>query len=103
MIIKFKCEIANGYFDNYWWPFSIIMTGLFQMILGGLFDENTHPDRISAKLAIAAELGKPLAKLTKEQQDCINQTVNDSLNKRQIFDQVHAYFNPTSIGGQHAQ
>lgn len=66
------------------------------------FTELTFPDRISAKLAIAAELCKPLAKLTKEQQDFINQTVADTLNKRQIFDQVHAYFNPTSIGGQHA-
>jgi hypothetical protein len=66
------------------------------------FTELTFPDRISAKLAIAAELGKPLAKLTKEQQDFINQTVADTLNKRLILDQVKAFFNPSSRGSQHA-
>jgi hypothetical protein len=52
------------------------------------FVEFTFPDRVAAKLAIASELGKPLAKLAQEQQDFIYQIVAETLNKRQLFEQV---------------
>lgn len=54
--------------------------------------EFTFPDRVAAKQAIAAELGMPLAKLNQEQLDYINQVVAETLNKRLIFEQIHAFF-----------
>lgn len=56
------------------------------------FMEFTFPDRVAAKQAIAAELGMPLAKLNQEQLDYINQVVAETLNKRLIFEQIHAFF-----------
>jgi len=55
------------------------------------FMEFTFPDRVAAKQAIAAELGMPLAKLNQEQLDYINQVVAETLNKRLIFEQIHAF------------
>ncbi|WP_036254333.1 IS481 family transposase [Methylobacter sp. BBA5.1] len=56
------------------------------------FREFMFPDRVAAKQAIAAELGMPLAKLNQEQLDYINQVVAETLNKRLIFEQIHAFF-----------
>ncbi len=56
------------------------------------FNEFTFPDRVAAKQAIAAELGTPLAKLNPEQLDTINRLVTETLNKRLIFEQIHAIF-----------
>jgi hypothetical protein len=67
------------------------------------FVEFTFPDRVAAKLAIAAELGKPLAKLAQEQQDFINQIVAETLSKRQIFEQISTFFNSPSIGRQYVK
>jgi hypothetical protein len=67
------------------------------------FIEFTFPDRVTAKQAIASELGKPLAKLNQEQLDTINSIVAETLNKRLIFEQIHAFFNPPLKGMQYVK
>jgi|CXWL01.1.fsa_nt_gi hypothetical protein len=67
------------------------------------FIEFTFTDRVAAKQAIASELGKPLAKLNPEQLDTINSIVADTLNKRLIFEQIHAFFNSPLKGIQHVK
>lgn len=67
------------------------------------FIEFTFPDRVAAKQAIASELGLPLAKLGQEQQDLINQVIAETLNKRLIFEQIHAFFNSPLKGKQHVK
>lgn len=67
------------------------------------FIEFTFTDRVAAKQAIASELGKPLAKLTPEQLDTINSIVAETLNKRLIFEQIHAFFNSPLKGIQHVK
>lgn len=67
------------------------------------FIEFTFTDRVAAKQAIASELGKPLAKLNQEQLDTINSIVAETLNKRLIFEQIHAFFNSPLKGIQHVK
>jgi len=67
------------------------------------FIEFTFTDRVAAKQAIASELGKPLAKLNPEQLDTINSIVAETLNKRLIFEQIHAFFNSPLKGIQHVK
>ncbi len=67
------------------------------------FIEFTFTDRVAAKQAIAYELGKPLAKLNQEQLDTINSIVAETLNKRLIFEQIHAFFNSPLKGMQHVK
>lgn len=67
------------------------------------FIEFTFPDRVAAKQAIASELGKPLAKLNQEQLDTINSIVAETLNKRMIFEQIHAFFNSPLKGMQYVK
>lgn len=67
------------------------------------FIEFTFPDRVAAKQAIATELGLPLAKLNQEQRDLINQVVAETLNKRLIFEQIHAFFSSPLKGKQHVK
>lgn len=67
------------------------------------FIEFTFTDRVAAKQAIASELGKPLAKLNQEQLDTINSIVAETLNKRMIFEQIHAFFNSPLKGMQHVK
>jgi len=64
------------------------------------FIEFTFTDQVAAKQAIASELGKPLAKLNQEQLDTINSIVAETLNKRMIFEQIHAFFN-SPLKGMH--
>ena len=66
-----------------------------------LLRQLTFTDRVAAKQAIASELGKPLAKLTQEQLDTINSIVAETLNKRLIFEQIHAFFNSPLKGMQY--
>lgn len=56
------------------------------------FTELTFPDRVSAKQAIANELGVPLAKLNQEQRDSIHALVAKTLNKALIFKHIHTVF-----------
>jgi len=67
------------------------------------FIEFTFPDQVSAKQAIATELGIPLAKLTLEQRDYINKTVAETLNKTMVFEQIHAFFDSSIKGKQHVK
>jgi hypothetical protein len=67
------------------------------------FIEFTFTDRVAAKQAIASELGKPLAKLNPEQLDTINNIVAETLNKRLIFEQIHAFFNSPLKGMQYVK
>jgi hypothetical protein len=67
------------------------------------FIEFTFTDRVAAKQAIASELGKPLAKLNPEQLDTINSIVAETLNKRLIFEQIHAFFNSPLKGMQYVK
>ena len=67
------------------------------------FIEFTFPDRVTAKQAISTELGIPLAKLDKEQLNCINKIVAETLNKKLIFEQIRAFFNTTKKGEQHVK
>jgi hypothetical protein len=67
------------------------------------FIEFTFTDRVAAKQAIASELGKPLAKLPPEQLDTINSIVAETLNKRLIFEQIHAFFNSPLKGMQNVK
>ncbi len=67
------------------------------------FIEFTFPDQVSAKQAIATELGIPLAKLTQEQRDYIHNIVAETLNKTMVFEQIHAFFDSSIKGKQHVK
>jgi hypothetical protein len=56
----------------------------------------TFPNTIAAKLAIADYLGYPLAKLTPEQREQVEQILTNTLNKQQVLAQVQTYFHPSS-------
>lgn len=57
------------------------------------FCELVFPTVIAAKRAIADYLGYPLAKLTPEQMDKVNQILTDTLNKQEVLAQIRDYFN----------
>jgi len=59
------------------------------------FQEFTYPNVIAAKLAIADLLGLPLAKLTDEQRQFIDELLRESLNKKFIVERVERYFYPS--------
>ena len=59
------------------------------------FQEFTYPNVIAAKLAIADLLGQPLAKLTPEQRQFIDELLGESLNKKFIVERVERYFYPS--------
>lgn len=67
------------------------------------FIEFTFPNRVAAKQAIANELGIPLAKLTQKQLDHIDKIVSETLNKKLIFERIHAFFNSPKKGKQHVK
>lgn len=66
------------------------------------FQEITFPSPLAAKRAIADELGQPLAKLSAEQLQQINDILAQTLDKQQVLAQVRAAFKLTS-GRCHAQ
>ncbi|WP_157872053.1 DDE-type integrase/transposase/recombinase [Gloeothece verrucosa] len=66
------------------------------------FQEFTYPTILSAKRAIADYLGQPLAKLGDEQKAFIEGLLEKTLNKKQITEQVRAYFYPHQKGEPHA-
>ncbi|SHN92374.1 hypothetical protein BHECKSOX_582 [Bathymodiolus heckerae thiotrophic gill symbiont] len=67
------------------------------------FTEFTFSNQVTAKLAIATELGVPLAKLTKEQLDFINDVLSGTLVKKIIFEQIYTFFNSPKKGKQHVK
>ena len=56
------------------------------------FQELSFKNAIAAKLAIAEYLGYPLGRLQPAQMDYVNQLVAESLDKKTIMAQIHAYF-----------
>jgi len=67
------------------------------------FIEFTFADRVTAKQAIANELGMALAKLTEEQRAYINTIVTETLNKKFIFEQIYVFFDSLKKGTQHVK
>ena len=65
------------------------------------FNEFTYLNKIEAKKAISDYLGIPLAKLDRIQLDRINEILENSLNKKEVIDQIRAYFR-SNKGGLHA-
>jgi hypothetical protein len=66
------------------------------------FQEITFPSPLAAKRAIADELGQPLAKLSAEQLQQIDDLLAQTLDKQQVLAQVRAAFKSTP-GRFHAQ
>ena len=66
------------------------------------FQEITFPSPLAAKRAIADELGYPLAKLSVEQLQQLDDILAQTLDKQQVLAQVRAAFKPTP-GRCHAQ
>jgi hypothetical protein len=69
------------------------------------FDSDAHeyrfPNVIAAKLAIAADLGRPLAKVTAEDRAFIDQVLTETLIRRQVLQRVRDYFRSTKPEGDH--
>ncbi len=69
------------------------------------FDAQAHeykyPTVIAAKLAIADDLARPLAKLSAEERGFIDQVLGETLNRRIVMARVRAYFRQQR-GEQHA-
>ena len=56
------------------------------------FHEFAYPNILEAKKAIAAYLGIPLSKLSKEERGKIDTMLSETLQKREIIDQVRCHF-----------
>jgi hypothetical protein len=67
------------------------------------FTEFTFPDRVTAKRAIANELGIPLAKLNCEQLTFIDQVLAETLKKQPVLERVQAYFLSTHQSKPHVK
>ncbi len=66
------------------------------------FNDNSFKNRVEAKTAISEFLGFPLARLSKEQMDFIDQILNISLIKKQVIADIRRYFSlnlTTDTGG----
>lgn len=62
--------------------------------------EYHFPNHIAAKLAIADELGRPLAKLSPEEKAFIDKLLEETLMRRVILERVRAYFRSKSVGSR---
>ena len=62
------------------------------------FQEFAYPNVLAAKRAIADYLAIPLAKLPPEKLDWINTLVSNTLNKKDVIEQVQEYFGHTERG-----
>ncbi len=62
--------------------------------------EDRYPTAIAAKLAIADELAKPLAKLSAEERRFIDQVLSETLQRPTVLQRIREYFRakPTSRG-----
>jgi hypothetical protein len=70
------------------------------------FDADAHeyrfPTVIAAKLAIAADLGTPLAKVSAEDRMFIDKVLAETLIRRHVLQQVRDYFHNRKSGEDHA-
>jgi hypothetical protein len=66
------------------------------------FREFTYPSVVMAKSAIADHLGKPLAKLSREQMDYVDTILAETLNKHDVMEKIRAYFTAAPDGESHA-
>jgi hypothetical protein len=64
--------------------------------------EYCFPTLIAAKLAIAADLATPLAKLSAEDKAFIDQVLTDTLIRSEVFARVREYFRNNQSGEDHA-
>ncbi|SMB36384.1 Integrase, catalytic region [Serratia proteamaculans] len=64
--------------------------------------EYCFPTPVAAKLAIAADLATPLAKLSAEDKEFIDQVLADSLIRSEVFARVREYFRNNQSGEDHA-
>jgi hypothetical protein len=63
--------------------------------------EDRYPSGVAAKLAIADELARPLARLSVEERQFIDQVIGETLVRAVVLQRIRAYFRakPTSQGG----
>jgi hypothetical protein len=64
--------------------------------------EYSFPTSVAAKLAIAADLATPLAKLSDEDKAFIDQVLTDTLIRSEVFARVREYFRNKQSGEDHA-
>ncbi|MEI8573347.1 IS481 family transposase [Methylomonas sp. WH-1] len=65
--------------------------------------EYHYPSKIAAKLAIADDIAKPLAKLTPNDRDFIDSVLAETLERSVVLGRIREYFRCQEIqGGQHA-
>ena len=64
--------------------------------------EYSFPSTVAAKLAIADDLGQPLAKLPADDRAFIDQVLAETLMQRLVFARIRAYFRRKPLGGEHA-
>jgi hypothetical protein len=57
---------------------------------------------VAAKLAIADDLGQPLAKLLADDRAFIDQVLAETLMQRLVFARIREYFRRKPLGGEHA-
>lgn len=64
--------------------------------------EYQFPNTIAAKLAIADDLAKPLAKLSVSDRAFIDQILADTLTRSVVLSRVRSYFREQKTGEEHA-
>jgi len=64
--------------------------------------EYQFPNTIAAKLAIADDLAKPLAKLSVSERAFIDQILADTLTRSVVLSRVRSYFRDQKRGEEHA-
>jgi hypothetical protein len=64
--------------------------------------EYSFPSTVAAKLAIADDLGQPLAKLPADDRAFIDQVLAETLMQRLVFARIREYFRRKPLGGEHA-
>jgi hypothetical protein len=65
--------------------------------------EYHYPSKIAAKLAIADDIAKPLAKLTPNDRDFIDNVLAETLERSVVLARIREYFRcQETQGGQHA-
>lgn len=61
-----------------------------------------YPCAIAAKLAIAAELGRPLAKLDRDEYAFVEQLLSETLDRSQVLHRIRLFFRNKKSGDGHA-
>jgi hypothetical protein len=65
--------------------------------------EYHFPNHIAAKLAIADELGRPLAQLSPEEKAFIHQVLEETMIRRIVLERVREHFLRKPQGGEYAR